>query len=634
MLEIQVLSSKLDQPFRLLFLQNNFAMTLYPRLNSPRFISPLKPLVLLLLVTGLLNSDALGQQITSEGSVSINGQQAPPDLGAEAFVFDVQIGDQFFYPPTPSSSGRLTVSEGAFLDASLLQIGGEQSTGVFEAQGFGTSVAVSQNIDLLFGSLSVSDGASVNSPFLSTSTNSIFAPTINVSGSGSLLTLDTVSLNQGTLNISDAGAFSAFSVELGNSNGFPFSLPARINLTDGGQAAIDNLNLGFNPQGRSEVSIGDDSSLLVLQNFTIDGDNVVTLDGGWLLGNPNFNQSFNISESGELRGYGQVIGNIQLEGSSQSVHRLTVTADQTLRTSDISNFTGQITNFGTLDAGSNSILNGFNGRYLGENSTIRANELFNDGTLNLTAGRNFVEAVLINFGDFNISGGASVIFTDEVINNGVIHTGDGSTSTILDTLCGSGVFEGEGDVIILGQFAPGSALGLVSFESDLKLGAGASTAIQLSGPIRSTAMQLSSTDRFDAVDVGGTLTLGGDLVIGVFDGFDIEPGQEFIIADVEDSLIGQFNDLPEGASVGSFGGKDLFISYVAGDGNDVSLFSAAGPEFILGDVNQDGVVDFFDIAPFIAILSASDFLEQADINQDGIVNFFDISPFIGILSGN
>ena len=80
--------------------------------------------------------------------------------------------------------------------------------------------------------------------------------------------------------------------------------------------------------------------------------------------------------------------------------------------------------------------------------------------------------------------------------------------------------------------------------------------------------------------------------------------------------------------------RDRFISYVAGDGNDVSLFSAAGPEFILGDVNQDGVVDFFDIAPFIAILSASDFLEQADINQDGIVNFFDISPFIGILSGN
>ena len=160
---------------------------------------------------------------------------------------------------------------------------------------------------------------------------------------------------------------------------------------------------------------------------------------------------------------------------------------------DSSNSTGQITNFGTLDAGNNTIGNGFNGRYLGENSTIRANELFNDGTLNLTGGQNFVEAVLINFGDFNTSGGASVIFTDEVINNGVIHTGAGSTSTVLERLCGSGVFEGEGDVTILGQFAPGDALGLVSFESDLELSAGATTAIQLSGPLRSTAMQLSST---------------------------------------------------------------------------------------------------------------------------------------------
>ena len=53
---------------------------------------------------------------------------------------------------------------------------------------------------------------------------------------------------------------------------------------------------------------------------------------------------------------------------------------------------------------------------------------------------------------------------------------------------------------------------------------------------------------------------------------------------------------------------------------------------LLGDANQDGVVDFFDISPFIDILSAGEFLDQADINQDGIVDFFDISPFIAILS--
>ena len=54
---------------------------------------------------------------------------------------------------------------------------------------------------------------------------------------------------------------------------------------------------------------------------------------------------------------------------------------------------------------------------------------------------------------------------------------------------------------------------------------------------------------------------------------------------------------------------------------------------ILGDANMDGVVDFFDIQPFIDILTNQEFLFQADINGDAIVDFFDIQPFIDILSG-
>ena len=52
----------------------------------------------------------------------------------------------------------------------------------------------------------------------------------------------------------------------------------------------------------------------------------------------------------------------------------------------------------------------------------------------------------------------------------------------------------------------------------------------------------------------------------------------------------------------------------------------------MGDVNQDGVVSFLDIAPFIAILSSQGFLAEADINSDEVVNFFDVAPFITILA--
>jgi len=56
--------------------------------------------------------------------------------------------------------------------------------------------------------------------------------------------------------------------------------------------------------------------------------------------------------------------------------------------------------------------------------------------------------------------------------------------------------------------------------------------------------------------------------------------------------------------------------------------------FLLGDCNQDGVVNFSDIPVFIAILQAGDFLEEADCNLDGVVNFSDIPSFISILSAS
>ena len=52
----------------------------------------------------------------------------------------------------------------------------------------------------------------------------------------------------------------------------------------------------------------------------------------------------------------------------------------------------------------------------------------------------------------------------------------------------------------------------------------------------------------------------------------------------------------------------------------------------LGDVNVDGEVDFEDIAPFIAILSAGGFQVEADVNEDGMVSFSDIALFVGLLS--
>lgn len=54
---------------------------------------------------------------------------------------------------------------------------------------------------------------------------------------------------------------------------------------------------------------------------------------------------------------------------------------------------------------------------------------------------------------------------------------------------------------------------------------------------------------------------------------------------------------------------------------------------IAGDMNLDGVVDQFDIAPFVDLLSSGGFSVAADVNQDGIVNLRDVKPFVDLLFG-
>ena len=61
-------------------------------------------------------------------------------------------------------------------------------------------------------------------------------------------------------------------------------------------------------------------------------------------------------------------------------------------------------------------------------------------------------------------------------------------------------------------------------------------------------------------------------------GFELHRGYSFTTLRVGGTLTGQFDGLGEGDVVGNFGGQDLFISYVAGDGNDIGLFTNAVPE--------------------------------------------------------
>ena len=76
------------------------------------------------------------------------------------------------------------------------------------------------------------------------------------------------------------------------------------------------------------------------------------------------------------------------------------------------------------------------------------------------------------------------------------------------------------------------------------------------------------------------------------------------------------------------------IGQPAAVGDLYFLLTSLDATVVLGDVNQDGIVNFLDISPLINLLTLGVFQAEADINGDGMVNFLDISPFITLLTSS
>ena len=86
-------------------------------------------------------------------------------------------------------------------------------------------------------------------------------------------------------------------------------------------------------------------------------------------------------------------------------------------------------------------------------------------------------------------------------------------------------------------------------------------------------------------------------------------------------------------NAGGVEGNDLYIDdiYINSSAEDLTD-PLAITDVLLGDVNLDNAVNFADIGPFIAVLSASGSQAEADVDGSGTVDFGDIGPFIALLS--
>ena len=126
--------------------------------------------------------------------------------------------------------------------------------------------------------------------------------------------------------------------------------------------------------------------------------------------------------------------------------------------------------------------------------------------------------------------------------------------------------------------------------------------------------------------------LGVILIADVGDAFETDA----LFDDIEDQFLGDpMGDLVSLFSLTEPSGNVFSVSQAP----DLGLGPMTGPillsvstPVLAGDVNRDGAVDFFDIDPFIDVLTTQNYQDEADLDQNGIVNFFDIDPFVTVLS--
>ncbi len=128
------------------------------------------------------------------------------------------------------------------------------------------------------------------------------------------------------------------------------------------------------------------------------------------------------------------------------------------------------------------------------------------------------------------------------------------------TLAGGGTVDGT--LFCEGTLSPGASAGVLTVAGVTQLAATAVTRIELGGNAPADS---------DLVALLGDATLGGTLAVSLIGGHIPAPGQSYLVTTVGGTRSGTFAGLPEGALVGTFAGAPLWITYAAGDGNDVAL---------------------------------------------------------------
>ena len=436
---------------------------------------------------------------------------------------------------------------------------------------------------------------------------------INVLGGGSQLEsisdLTVGNGGDGVLNVRAGGLVTSGNGYIASNSGSTGS--ALVSGAGSKWINSGNLNIGGNvllaKGGDAELKINDGGLVTVGGRTRIWSGNQVVLNGGrFEFGNISLPEYSRIeAESGSMS------GSIDHRGTADLSTYAVLRPVSGVEITDV-----QLTNFGVL-SGADDLGTSFYNKAAGElhlglgDQVYFAGELDNlgeivnaGGTLRFSGlGHNHVNASITGQGTFIgdagwvndgaiMLGGRESNFYGKLVNgaNSLITIEDGSSATFhndvtmdsfsSEIVVGSSAYaeflgsynggsDGSGTLRIFGDLRPGDGIGVVNFEGDLELGTHSTTLIELGG-----------ADEFDRLMIGGDFLVDGELQIELLDGFQLTQGQEFLFAEIDGERSGYFEGLAEGGLVDRIGATDLYISYAAGDGNDIALYTIPEPSIL------------------------------------------------------
>lgn len=197
-------------------------------------------------------------------------------------------------------------------------------------------------------------------------------------------------------------------------------------------------------------------------------------------------------------------------------------------------------------------------------STVTVNGTHTVNSLQVGGGAGMAQLIFTTGSSINVNQMLRLDTNGSIVMNG-------GASLDIGQLSGQGLIDGDATTTILinDLLSPGQSPGIIEFAGNLSLASSSTTLIELGG---------INTGEFDRVVGLNDLTIDGTLDVQLWNGFALTDGMMFEIFGVNGTSVGQFMGLSEGDLVGNFGGTDLFITYQAGSGNNVALYTSAVPE--------------------------------------------------------